>query len=251
MVGSVSLAGYSGIVGNTPKASAANGFDSILKSQCNGFEYFKSSVNEYYGESFFHVLDTGKIPLWDRKDFPKELLFKEKCTQKELERICLPVDEPASVSYGDITKTHKMAFVISPAAAEKMKGDPEFCRAVMTKIKTEIPENWYGKLKESTDKNTGSTMTGAGITVEISEDGEVRFNIYGSGQSERSDYEDCTEEIGVSLKKSVGENTNVFVSAADEAVPYEEIKQSAVQDELYFGNAAFGVSDILLKIRRG
>lgn len=248
MIGSVSLAGCSGIVENVPKASAANGFDSILRDKSAGFENFKKSVNEYYGESFFHILDTSEISLWNRKDFPKELLFKEKCTQKELSRVSLPADETASVSYSDITKTHKIAFVVTPAAAEKMKSDPGFCNEVMAKIRAEIPENWYSDLKENTERTTGSTMTGAGITVEISEDGEVRFNIYGSGQSKRSDCdEEYSEEIKESLKKLVGKNTNVCISAAEETVPFDEINRNGERDELFFENAAFGVSDILLR----
>lgn len=250
MIGSVSLAGYSGAVGRTEKTSSASGFDSILRNEFGGFEYFKSSMNEYYGDSFFHVLDTSQISLWNRRDFPSEIFFKESCTQKKLERVSLPAEEPASVSYGDITKTHKIAFVIAPTAAEKMKSDPEFCNEVMAKIKAEIPKNWYSDMKENLDENYDSTMTGAGITVEISENGEVKFNIYSAGQSKRSDDEEYSEEINESIKRLVGENTDVFVSAADEAVPYEEISRNGETDELFFENAAFDVSDILLRNHR-
>lgn len=250
MIGSVSLAGYSGAVGRAEKTSSASSFDSVLRNELGGFDYFKSSMNEYYGDSFFHVLDTSQISLWNRKDFPKELLFKESCTQEELKSVSLPMKEPASVSYGDITKTHMMAFVATPAAAEKMKNDPDFCKEVMDKIRAEIPKNWYSDMKENLDNNYDSTMIGAGITVEISEDGEVKFNIYSAGQSKRSDDEDCTEEIKECIKKLLGENTDVFVSAADEAVPYEEISHGGETDELFFDNAAFAVSDILLRNHR-
>ena len=105
-------------------------------------------------------------------------------------------------------------------------------------------------MNENLDKNYDSIMTGAGITVEISEDGEVKFNIYSAGQSKRSDDEDCAEEIKESFKKLIGENTDVSVSAADETVPYEEISHGGETDELFFENAAFAVSDILLRNHR-
>ncbi|MBD5140285.1 MAG: hypothetical protein HDT25_02550 [Ruminococcus sp.] len=251
MIGSVSLAGYSGAVGSTEKTSSVSSFDSVLRNEFGGFDYFKNSMNEYYGESFFHALDTSQISLWNRKDFPKELLFKESCTQKELEKVSLPMKEPASVSYGDITKTHMIAFVATPAAIEKMKSDPDFCNEVMAKIKAEIPKNWYNDMKENIDKNYDSIMTGAGITVEISEDGEVKFNIYSAGQSKRSDNEDCAEEIKESIKKLIGGNADVSVSVADGIAPYEEISQDGESDELFFENAAFAVSDILLRNHRG
>lgn len=248
MIGSVSLAEYSGAVGRTEKTLSASDFNSILKDKSGGYEHFKGSMKEYYGSSFFHVLNTSEISLWNRKDFPKELLFKESCTQRELEMVSLPAKEPASVSYGGITKTHMMSFVVTPAAAEKMKTDPEFCNEVMAKIKAEIPKNWYSDMKENIDKNYDSIMTGAGITVEISEDGEVKFNIYSAGQSKHSDSgDDCAEEIKESIKKIVGKNTDVFASEADKIVPNDEISRNGELNKLFFDNAAFGVSDILLK----
>ncbi len=111
--------------------------------------------------------------------------------------------------------------------------------------------NWFCDLKKNIYSIYDGIMTGAGITVEISEDGEVKFNIYCAGQSKRSDSEDCAEEIKECIKKLVGENADVTVSAADEAVPYEEISRGGERDELFFENAAFAVSDILLRNRRG
>lgn len=85
--------------------------------------------------------------------------------------------------------------------------------------------------------------------MNISDDGTVKCNFEGIAQSKRHD-EDCTEEIKESIKKLVGENADVSVSVADEVAPYEEISQDGESDELFFDNAAFAVSDILLRNHR-
>lgn len=246
MIGSVSLAGYSGAVGSTEKSSSAKGFDKVLAETAGGFDYFKSSMNEYYGDSFFHVLDMSKTPHWNRRDFPSEIFFNESCTQAELDRVSLPAKEPLLCYYGDTAKTEKIAFIASPAAAEKMKSDIGFCNEVMDKIKAMVPKNWYNELEEDLDKNFDSKLIAARVVVNISDDGTVKFNFECTAQSKRHD-EDCAEEIKEYIKKLIGEDADVSVSVADEIAPYEEVSQDGETDELFFENAAFAVSDILLK----
>ena len=249
MIGSVSLAGYSGAVGSTEKTSSVSSFDSVLRNEFGGFDYFKNSMNEYYGESFFHVLDMSKTPYWNRRDFPSEIFFNESCTQAELDRVSLPAKEPLICYYGNTAITEKIAFIASPAAAEKMKSDIEFCNEVMDKIKAMVPKNWYNYLEEDNEKKFDNKLIAARVIVNISDDGTVKCNFEGIAQSKRHD-EDCAEEIKESIKKLVGENADVSVSVADEIAPYEEISQDGESDELFFENAAFAVSDILLRNHR-
>lgn len=246
MIGSVSLAGYSGAVGSTEKTSSASGFDSVLRNEFGGFDYFKSSMNEYYGDSFFHVLDMPKTPHWNRRDFPSEIFFNESCTQAELDRVSLPAKEPLLCYYGDTTKTEKIAFIASPAAAEKMKSDIGFCNEVMDKITAVVSKTWYGELEEDLDKNYDCKLIAARVVVNISDDGTVKFNFECTVQGKRHD-EECSEEIKECIKKLLVENADVSVSVADEAVPHEEVSQGGETDELFFDNAAFAVSDILLR----
>ena len=231
--------------------SLKNNFGEVLDKKMNiGFNSFISELNDYYGKSFFHVLDTSEISLWDRKDFPKELLFKENCTSDELKGVSLPLKEPANVSYGNITQTHSIAFVISPAAAEKMNSDPQFCEEVMSKIKAEIPQNWYQEFEEDIKEDTTGIMTGCGITIEITENGDVKFNIYTSGRGKTpSDWKEYHEEKKL-LRKNVYDREEIITYENADIIPSDDNKFNSEMQELFNYNMAYYISDFLAKGHR-
>lgn len=144
----------------------------------------------------------SKTPLWNRRDFPSEIFFKESCTQAELDRVSLPAKEPLICYYGDTTKTDEIAFITSPAAAEKMKSDIGFCNEVMDKITSVVSKTWYGELEENLDKNYDCKLIAARVVVNISDDGTVKFNFECTAQGKRHD-EECSEEIKECIKKLV------------------------------------------------
>ena len=169
-------------------ADKTDNFGDILQTYKCGYNNFMSELRQIYSlsyeYSYFNEIDVSKVPLWERKDFPKAMVFDEECTLNDLNRVRLPKNEPrfdfdseVQEAWGDINEKNSLAFVIAPEAAEKLESDPAFYQKVMESILNGIPIN--DRERAAADcKRLGMTMVDMSTIVIIDENGGVRFEFY-------------------------------------------------------------------------
>jgi len=169
-------------------------FNSILQSRKCGYSSFADEMRQLFGNSFscsyFNKIDITKIYLWKRKDFPKNLTFKENCTQEELNKVKMPYPEPiynfdpeVQDVWGDIVEENCVSFIIHPKAAEKLESDPEFYKKVMENVREILPLNCRARVAADLEA-IGSTLIDMSVFITIGENGGVSFEGYCSGMQE-------------------------------------------------------------------
>lgn len=180
-------------------------FDEILKPQKCGYSRFAAEARQLFANSFscsyFNKIDITGVPLWKRKDFPKNLTFKENCTQEELNKVKMPYPEPiynfdpeVQDVWGDIATENCVSFIIHPKAAEKLESDPDFYKKVMENVMEILPLNCRSRVAADFEA-LGHTLIDMSVFITIGENGGVSFEGYCSGmQKIKPGEEQDTEE---------------------------------------------------------
>ncbi len=190
---------------NELSSNNVESFNSILRSRKCGYSRFAAEMRQLFGNSFscsyFNKIDIAEVPLFKRKDFPKNLTFKENCTQEELNKVKIPYPEPiynfdpeVQDVWGDIAEENCVSFIIHPKAAEKLESDPNFYKKVMENVQEILPLNCRSRVAVDLEA-MGSTLIDMSVFITIDENGGVSFEGYCSGmqkikQEEEQDIEE-------------------------------------------------------------
>lgn len=216
-------------------SSVQSDFNEILtdKSTSNS-DRLRSWAKGIWRNTAVNVIDASKIEGRYRKDFPQALYFKEGMTLEELNKNSPKYPEPddpydprALKAGWSACEQNGIAFLISPAAVEKMNSDEEFYRRVMAqleeKILPSIQESMTGLPRIRTNGDYTITSTDCSIIVEIDDNGNVNGEVISTGYSSKTteDDEPAAEEKKYIRKKAVDEYTEILQTVQD--VPAAEV----------------------------